>query len=367
MANPEHLEILKQGVKAWNEWRNSNPYLRPDLRGVDLQGIDIRDAFLAETDLSLVDFSGRNLSGAHLGYADFTEAKFNDTNLTKADLGRSTFFRADLIGANLEGAELQAADFRQAYLMRANLKGIYLGGVDFTQAALTRADLSGSILNATVFGENYLDEVIGLDSVIHNGPSVISIATIYRSRGSIPEAFLRGCGLPESFITQIPALLAALEPIQFYSCFISYSSKNQIFAERLYADLQSKGVRCWLASEDLKIGERIRIRIDESIRLHDKLLLVLSKNSVASDWVEQEVETALARERRERRTVLFPIRLDDVVMKVDTGWPALIKNTRNIGDFRRWKNPDDYKKSFNRLLRDLKADDSTGRPCLINR
>jgi hypothetical protein len=82
-------------------------------------------------------------------------------------------------------------------------------------------------------------------------------------------------------------------PIQFYSCFISYSSKDQEFADRLYADLQNKGVRCWFAPEDLKIGDRIRDRIDESIRLRDKLLLILSESSIASEWVEHEVESAL--------------------------------------------------------------------------
>lgn len=174
------------------------------------------------------------------------------------------------------------------------------------------------------------------------------------SNGNIPLALLRGCGISDTLISYIPSLIN--DPMQFYTCFISYSSKNQPFADRLYADLQNKGVRCWLASEDLKIGEKIRIGIDESIRFHDKLLLVLSKQSVTSDWVEQEVETALDRERKEKRTVLFPIRLDDTVMKIDTGWPALIKNTRNIGDFRRWRNPEAYQKAFDRLLRDLKTE-----------
>ena len=39
----------------------------------------------------------------------------------------------------------------------------------------------------------------------------------------------------------------------------------------------------------MKIGDKIRLRIDESIRIHDELLLVLSENSVASQWVEHEV------------------------------------------------------------------------------
>ena len=178
------------------------------------------------------------------------------------------------------------------------------------------------------------------------------------SKGRSPKTFLRGCGVPEALIKSLPSILGAMEPIQFYSCFISYSSKDQPFAERLYADLQGKGVRCWYAPEDLKIGEKIRVGIDESIWIHDKLLLVLSKYSVASDWVEKEVETAMEKERQQKRVVLFPIRLDDAVMKIETGWPADIRRSRNIGDFKKWKIPNAYQKTLDRLLRDLKAEKS---------
>ena len=102
-----------------------------------------------------------------------------------------------------------------------------------------------------------------------------------------------------------------------------------------------------------KIGDRFRPRIDETIRVYDKLLLVLSKVSVTSQWVEQEVETALARERQQGTTILFPVRIDNTVMTLETGWPALIRNTRNIGDFRRWKTHGAYQQAFARLLRDL--------------
>jgi hypothetical protein len=72
--------------------------------------------------------------------------------------------------------------------------------------------------------------------------------------------------------------------------------------------------------------------------------------------VEQEVETALQRERDDPdKTVLFPVRLDDEVFAVKKGWPSLISNTRNIGDFRAWKDHDGFKKGFKRLLKDLKA------------
>src|SRR5205807_6274097 len=146
-----------------------------------------------------------------------------------------------------------------------------------------------------------------------------------------------------------------ISTIEYYSCFISYSSKNEDFSKRLYADLQTEHVRCWFAPEDLKIGEKFRSRIDEAIRLHDKLLLVLSENSVNSPWVETEVESAFEKERQQKRLVLFPIRLDNAVMETRQAWAADIRRTRHIGDFRQWQDDTAYQGALQRLLRDLHA------------
>ena len=110
----------------------------------------------------------------------------------------------------------------------------------------------------------------------------------------------------------------------------------------------------------MKIGDRIRSRIDEAIRVHDKLLLVLTETSMKSSWVEKEVETAFEKERKQGRTVLFPIRLDDSVIEAEEAWAADIRRTRNIGDFRGWQEYETYKKAFERLMRDLKAETIDG-------
>ena len=201
-----------------------------------------------------------------------------------------------------------------------------------------------------------LSTVGGLETVMHTAPSTIGIDTIYRSQGKIPESFLRGAGVPENFITYARSLTGAA--FDFYSCFISYSSKDQEFADRLYTFLQAKGVRCFYAPEDLKIGDEFRRRIDESIHSQDKLLLVLSANSITSPWVKTEVETAFERERREKRTVLFPIRLDDEVIETTEPWAADIRRTRHIGNMTGWKNHDSYITAFERLLRDLQAQEN---------
>ena len=80
--------------------------------------------------------------------------------------------------------------------------------------------------------------------------------------------------------------------MEYYSCFISYSHKDEAFAKKLHADLQQEGVQCWYAPEDLKIGDKFRHTFDASVLAHHKLLLILSEHSITSDWVEQEVENS---------------------------------------------------------------------------
>jgi hypothetical protein len=213
-------------------------------------------------------------------------------------------------------------------------------------------DLTGANLFETVFGNTNLSDVKGLDSCRHSGPSIIDYQTLQRS-GPLPLVFLRGVGLPDNLIDYLPSLLN--QPIQFFSCFISYSSKDQEFADRLHADLQNKGVRCWFAPHDMPIGAKIIDAIDEAIRLRDKVLLILSEHSVASDWVEGEVTRSLDEERERKQVVLFPVRIDDTVLQTTKPWTRLLRGQRNIGDFTCWKDHDAYQKVLEKLLRDLKV------------
>jgi uncharacterized protein YjbI with pentapeptide repeats len=316
MANADHLKIFKLGVPAWNHWRDLNRKkgILPNLSQAQLQGANL---------------IGANLQDVDLNFAKLSAADLSQTNLTRAILRG-----ADLAGANLTGADLWMTNLHGANVIGANLSNCTAGQTDF--------------------GDLDLGGVMSLETIRHGGPSTVGIDTIYKSKGRLPEAFLRGAGVPDNFIAYMHSLVAAT--FEFYSCFISYSSKDHEFAERLHIDLQSKGVRCWFAPEDLKIGDKLRPSFDEAIRQHDKLMVVLSQSSVKSPWVEKEVETAFEKERQQNRTVLFPIRLDDAVMETQQAWAADIRRTRHIGDFRKWKDHDSYKNAFERLVRDLKSE-----------
>jgi len=377
MGNTEHLEILKKGVDDWNQWRTLNTTIRPDLheahlssanlssanlRGADLSRANLRGAILRGADLSRAnlvraylrraDLSEADLKVADLKVADLSRANLIRANLSKADLSKANLSKANLIRAELSEANLRVADLSRAELSEANLSKANLIRANLYGAILSKTDFHSSSTGWTIFANVDLSLAEGLETVNHLGPSSIGIDTIYRSGGKIPEVFLRGVGVPDSLITYIDSLTK--EAIDYYSCFISYSTLDQSFAERLHTDLQNKGVRCWFAPEDIRIGDKFRQSIDEAIRYYDKLLLVLSKNSIQSNWVEKEVETAFEKEQRRKKLVLFPVRLDDSVMETDQAWAADIRRTRHIGDFRGWKNHDAYQNAFDRLLRDLK-------------
>src|SRR5262249_49702757 len=125
----------------------------------------------------------------------------------------------------------------------------------------------------------------------------------------IPEAFLRGAGVPEELIDQLPAIINSMKPIQFYSCFISYSSSYDEFARRLHGRLQQEGLRVWYAPEDMKGGRKVAEQVDEAIRVYNRLLLVLSPASMESAWVRREIKRARSKEKLSSQNVLFPISL----------------------------------------------------------
>jgi uncharacterized protein YjbI with pentapeptide repeats len=161
MANQEHLSILKQGVEVWNQWRKEHPDIQPDLRRVNLRGAflsetnlsetnlrgaDLRSAILSEADLSEADLRGANLRGAFLIGANFIGANLIGADLVDADLSNANLSEANLSEANLTGAKLIGADLIGAFLIGAYLIQADLSEADLRKASLIGADLIGAVL-----------------------------------------------------------------------------------------------------------------------------------------------------------------------------------------------------------------------------
>lgn len=319
MANEEHVAILKQGVEVWNAWRDN------DGRG------------------EYIDLSGENFSGINLRNANFFMADLRGATFSNADLIGSNFGHANVSGAHMEFAILNATRFVQS-----NLHGTTFFNAHMGSTLLENVDLSMAS---------------DLETIEHWGVSTLGLGTMRRSKGMIPKKFLRGIGWSESEIQTILPLYVD-GTYGYYSCFISFSSKDEKFAKQLFDDLQKSGVQIFYSPEHLKIGDEYVKKINHEIEFRDKLILILSENSVNSDWVafevdrariEEEKRNALKWRKEPKDSILFPITIDDAVFGSKEPWAFSIKKNRHLGDMKGWTNHDTYQKGLERLLRDLKG------------
>jgi uncharacterized protein YjbI with pentapeptide repeats len=369
-----------------------------DLRWADLEGADLREAQLSHTDLGVARLLGADLRGALLDDAELgmalldgadargarltgarlANAVLRGADLRGADLSLTIFQGADLRGALLDGADLTGADLTESDLRGAALRRAGLEGANLDDCLLAGVDLRGARFGMTRLASLDLTEVAGLAETEHTGPSSIGTDTLYRSQGRIPPDFLRGCGLTpwEALWTEVhdvslsPARLSKiLDRIldawakgrsMINGCFISYSWKDAKFVGKLRDRLLSEGINVWLDRHDMVAGT-IQDQVWRAIQSHQVVILVLSKDSLQSDWVENELEMARAKERAEGRAVLCPIALDDAwLVKVEAksgpGDPSrqLWRTVQQklVVDFSRWKTRA-FDASFARLRRGL--------------
>jgi hypothetical protein len=164
MANQKHLDILKQGVQTWNQWRKENPKVRPDLSGVDLQERYLNSMDLSEANLHKSNLNKAELKGAILYMADLSETDLRGADLRESDLRGASLFGANLgeayfhydieypdrpavNGADLSGANLREADLRRAILVGTNLTGVDLTNCDVYGISVWDVQLVGATQN----------------------------------------------------------------------------------------------------------------------------------------------------------------------------------------------------------------------------
>jgi uncharacterized protein YjbI with pentapeptide repeats len=243
VADDAHLKIIRQGVEAWNQWREDNPETRPDLRRADLTDenlaganltwaslskTNLADAYLVDSDLTAADLTRANLAEANLTRTNLTEAKLiaaylpevdlSEAKLIRANAARATLTSAYLYGANLNGATLVEAELAEANLTKAQLTGADLSGATLTRAELAEADLSGATLTGTnLYGANlseanltaaYLPDaqlrMANLDGAMLTRANLdgTNLRMTNLSRADLTEAYLGGATLVGSTIEQ---------------------------------------------------------------------------------------------------------------------------------------------------------------------
>lgn len=366
MTNDEAIRLIKSGdVAEWNTYRDQHPQWYPILHGVYLANTSLPEINLRRADIDMCDFEGATLAGARFNFGTITSSKFDRAYLQYTDWTRASFLNNSCIEANFRSANLTQVHCFTGSFDRADLSEAYLWGTIFDHVSLDGTDFSNAELTNLAFISVDVSKTRNLKQQIPPRPIRIAVDTLIRSKGQIPKKLLQGAGMPPQWIEYLPSLINDLDPIQFYSCFISHSSKDSGFCEQLHKRLSDDGLRVWYAPADMRGGRKSHEQLEAAIRLYDKLLLVLSEDSISSEWVKSEIRWALEKERTTGKRVLFPIRLVDIAtlkrwkcFDADTGRDMAVEvREYHIPDFSNWRNKDSFEKAYQRLLDDLKAED----------
>jgi uncharacterized protein YjbI with pentapeptide repeats len=352
VANEEAVRAAKGGGSLLAAWT----------REAGRQNLDLSGADLAEADLRWVNFAGANLEGCNFRNADLTGCYFGPLTFGRGDpYVRPQNVPVNIRGACFDFAMLLAATFNYPLLERASFRDSYLGLATFRLAAFEQNDLSRAHMVNTAFLGCDLRDASGLESVRHAGPSHIDWQTLRRSP-NLSRIFLSQTGMSDSLLDYAPELVSE-RALNYHSCFISHATADRPFCDRLYQQLSSTGVRVWYAPEDIRGGEQLVSQLTKAIDVYDKLILVLSENSVRSSWVGNEIKWALRREEKHGRQMLFPIsvmpfeRLREWhLIDADSGLDIAARvRSYYIPDFRQWETDAAFDREFERLLRDLRA------------
>lgn len=379
MTSREHLlEQIADGMSDFS---------RTDLSHISLDNVDIdgsrllfSDVDFSHTSFKNARFSRTNFVGSKFIEADLSGATFDSCLLVDCDLFESTCRDVKFFGCSLENACLVSADFRDTLFFGTDFDNALIGNTDFSRAHL------GAVrhLETVHYGDPHDDEMrerILKQFRVPHLPAIIDMETIALSAEifrliqkeseegistedyASPEIFvefLRNNGVREAFIDAYRSLVQP-QSNDYESVFISYSTRDQPFADFLYEQLRLRGIRTWYAPKDMLGGKQIMQQIRSAIGSSDRVLLILSAYSIGSDWVANELRLARRREQ-EGRNVLFPLRLTSFeelqkweFVDSDTG-QDLSHYIRSyyIPDFSNWTNRQAASRELERLTNALK-------------
>lgn len=88
--------------------------------------------------------------------------------------------------------------------------------------------------------------------------------------------------------------------------FISHSSADKEVAERLARDLIAQGIDAWFDKWEIMPGDSLRRKIEQGISEASHFIVLLTPNSLKSEWVQTELDTALVR-KIENECRLIPV------------------------------------------------------------
>jgi uncharacterized protein YjbI with pentapeptide repeats len=309
MADQSHLDILEQGVRAWNSWREQNPSIAPDLTVTPLNGANLSGANLTRAHLSNADLSGADLTKADLSDADLSVVILTEADLSEADLSRANLTEADLSYANLFGAVLHQANLSRGRFGEADLSEARLTGADLSDAALPSADLTGADLSDANLSYADLRQANFTEANLSGADlSETDLSTAKLIEAVLPDTNLSGANLIEADLSEADLSRANLTRSILVQTNLTGTTLTGC---RVY------GISAWnlklegATQQNLNISDDVESAIMvDNLEVAQFIYLLLNNERIRQviDTITSKVVVILGRFTKERKVVLDALR-----------------------------------------------------------
>lgn len=334
-GNGEHiLKLLKailkraeEGIVEWNNWREENPHIKPDLREVFLYEANLSGANFSMTNLSNANLRNADLSMTNLSKANLRRTNLRGANLSKAHLGNVCLLNAQIEGANFNNTIWDGGNgehilklimaiskgeegivewnkwrnkkrnimpnLRGANLSRAKLNRVNLSGADLRGTNLSGIDLSGAKLKGAISDDSHLIDFLLRIFTFNEGRDELGkfMERIEEERDvSTRNKFIERLSkhlitLSESKLSvSHPKLLSKKFKSRIMMSFFSERLKKN-FLERLEEELSQseysfKDYKHIFEKTGITPGSKIVIELNHHIHVSEKVTLVVDRKSV---------------------------------------------------------------------------------------
>jgi uncharacterized protein YjbI with pentapeptide repeats len=283
---------------------------------------------LNRTDLSNSVLSSANASGANLSFSNLSNADLEKANLSGTDLSQSDLSWTNLSGANLRGARIVGSN-----LDMADLTGADLQGATIINTRLNSTSLMQAVCGITTFANCDLTRAIGLESVKHAGPSMISLDTISRSRGQVPAVFLVGAGVPPPLVTAQDALRES--GLSYTRVLLLGSENDREFATKIGASLVEAQAPTWfVAADDETSLQSGAINLDNAV-YYDRIVLLCTAGTLENPITSRYFASLVNGQGAAKVDSLISVATDDLLYQRED---RLCSGLREgvVVDFRGW-------------------------------
>ena len=356
------------------------------LSGADLSHDDLSRADLTGSDLRQADLSGANLQGAHLWRSNLSRANFNEASMAGCTLGRtnlsnsvmqgvdlkgsnisfSNLSYADLERADLSGSDLSQTDLSWTNLSGANLRNARLVGANLDMADLSGADLQGAvIINANmsstsvsnaIFGLTTISNcdltgVIGLGEVRHEGPSMIALDTISRSKGQVDPRFLEGSGVPRQLVAAQDAL--SVSGATYKRVLLVGSKNDSELVAKLRVSLGEAQVPNWVMSADDEASLTSGSTNMDNAVYYDRVILLCTAGSLENPITSRNFAGLVGNPGPTVKDSIISVATDDIFFKRED---RLCLGLREgvVVDFRGWEDETRFNEALSTLIKEFK-------------